>query len=41
MWERPIVIVMEVLIIAIIASIVISRLRRQKTTVKPAESFED
>jgi len=41
LWERPIVMIMEVMIAAIIASVAISRMRRQKTAAKPAESFED
>ncbi len=41
MWERPIVIVLEVLIVAIVASVVIGRWRKQAAVVEPAESFED
>lgn len=41
LWERPIVIVMEVIIVAIMASIILSRFRKQRGLVRPAESFED
>ena len=41
MWERPIVLIMEVMIVAIIASVVISRIRNQRTIVRPADSIED
>jgi TctA family transporter len=41
LWERPIVIVMEVIIVAIIASIVLARFRKQRRQVRSTESFED
>ena len=41
LWERPIVIVLEVMIVAIVASVVLARLRKHRGIVEPAESFED
>lgn len=41
LWERPIVIILEILIVAIIASVVLGRMRKQRIKMKPAESFED
>jgi len=39
--ERPIVVVLEIMIVAIIASIVLSRIRKHRTAAQPVESFED
>lgn len=41
LWERPIVVVLEIMIVAIIASVVLGRIRKYRTAAQVVEGLED